>query len=157
MNLKSFIVGIISDTHGLLRPEAAKLLKGVNIIIHAGDIGGVEIVSMLKQIAPTKAIHGNVDNEKWADNFPETLELKILKKNIFVVHNVKDFKFKPEENKYDVIISGHSHKPSIKKENGILYLNPGSAGKRRFNLPITIAKLKIVGDEISARIIDLKV
>ncbi|MFZ0456736.1 MAG: metallophosphoesterase family protein [Ignavibacteriaceae bacterium] len=149
-------IGVISDTHGLLRPETEKYLGGSDIIIHAGDIGNFEIVSSLRRIAPVYAIRGNVDKENWADEFPETLELEILYKKIFIIHNIKDADIGIEK-KYDIIISGHSHKPLIKKINGILYLNPGSAGKRRFSLPISIAQINIIEDSISAEIIELNV
>ena len=155
--MKSYLIGIISDTHGLLRPEAENHLVGSDLIFHAGDIGNVEIIRKLKTIAPVEAIRGNIDKEKWADEFPETLEVEIGNKKIFMIHNKKDLDFYPEDEKFDVIISGHSHKPLIKKASGILYLNPGSAGKRRFSLPISIAKLQIVGDKLSADIIELKV
>jgi uncharacterized protein len=154
---KKFLIGVISDTHGLLRPEAQKSLIGTNIIIHAGDIGNVEIIRNLEKITPVKAIRGNIDREKWSDEFTETLNLKFEGKKIFVIHNIKDLHFIPEEKDYEIIISGHSHKPSIKNENGILYLNPGSAGKRRFNLPVSTAQIKIVDDKISVKIIELKI
>ncbi len=157
MNSKSYLVGVISDTHGLLRPEVDKYLEGSDVIVHAGDIGSVEIISKLKKIAPVKAIRGNVDKEKWFDEFPETLEFMVGDKKIFVIHNIKEIDFNLKEKKFDIIINGHSHKPVIKKENGVLYLNPGSACKRRFNLPVSIAKLLIMGDKISAKIIELKV
>jgi putative phosphoesterase len=155
--LKSYLIGVISDTHGLLRPEAENYLAGSNFIIHAGDIGNVEIISKLIKIAPVEAICGNIDNEKWAEEFQETLDFKIGNKKIFVIHNIKDLNFNPVEKKFDIIISGHSHKALIKKENEILYLNPGSAGKRRFNLPISIAKIQIIGDMVSAKIIEIDV
>ncbi len=157
LDSKSYLVGVISDTHGLLRPEAEKYLKGSDLIIHAGDIGSVEIVNKLKKLAPVKTIRGNIDKDKWTEEFPETLDLKIRNIRLFVIHNIKDLEFNHEKKKYDLIISGHSHKPSIKEENGVIFLNPGSAGKRRFNLPISIAKLKIKENKISAKIIELNV
>ena len=157
MDLKSYLVGVISDTHGLLRPEAVKNLKGSDLIIHAGDIGSVEIISILSNIAQVIAIKGNVDKEIWTEKFPETQSFQIGNKKIFVIHNIKDMEYNNEEKKFDIIISGHSHKPLIKEENGVLFLNPGSAGKRRFNLPISVAKLKIRGEKISAEIIELNV
>jgi putative phosphoesterase len=147
-------IGVISDTHGLLRPEAEKCLEGSDVIIHAGDIGNFEIIHNLRMIATIYAVRGNVDKEKWANEFPETLELEILNKKIFIIHNIKEADVNNEMN-YDNIISGHSHKPLIEKINGILYLNPGSAGKRRFNLPVTMAQIKIIEGEISAEIIEL--
>ena len=149
-------IGVISDTHGLLRKEAEKQLEVSNVIIHAGDIGDVEIINRLKQIAPVYSIKGNIDKENWADEIPEILDFKIMNKRIFVIHDIKDADISNGES-YDIIISGHSHKPLIKRDNGVLYLNPGSAGKRRFNLPISIAQIQIVEDKISAGIIELKV
>ncbi|MEJ2618538.1 MAG: YfcE family phosphodiesterase [Ignavibacteriaceae bacterium] len=122
-------IGVISDTHGLLRPEAEKCLEGSDVIIHAGDIGNFEIIHNLRMIATIYAVRGNVDKEKWANEFPETLELEILNKKIFIIHNIKEADVNNEMN-YDNIISGHSHKPLIEKINGILYLNPGSAGTK---------------------------
>jgi len=156
LNKNNYIIGVISDTHGLLRPEAEEQLGGSDIIIHAGDIGNVEIINSLRQIAPVYAIRGNVDKEKWADLFPEILNLAIFNKRIFVIHNIKDLDVS-DENSYDIIISGHSHKPFIKESKGITYLNPGSAGKRRFNLPVSMGQILIVEDKISARIIELAI
>ena len=150
----AYKIGVISDTHGLLRPEAEKYLQGNDVIIHAGDIGKFEIIKKLRKIATIYAIRGNVDNEKWANEFPDTLELEILNKKIFIIHNIKEVNASNEK-KYDIIISGHSHKPLIKKKNGILYLNPGSAGKRRFRLPVSIAQINIIEGNISAEIIEL--
>ena len=150
----AYKIGVISDTHGLLRPEAEKYLEGSNLIIHAGDIGNSAIINKLRKIATIYAIRGNVDKEKWADEFPDTLELEILNKKIFIIHNIKEVNVSNEKN-YDIIISGHSHKPLIEKINGILYLNPGSAGKRRFSLPVSIAQIKIIEGKISAEVIEL--
>lgn len=150
----AYKIGVISDTHGLLRPEAEKYLEGSNLIIHAGDIGNSAIINKLRKIATIYAIRGNVDKEKWADEFPDTLELEILNKKIFIIHNIKEVNVSNEKI-YDIIISGHSHKPLIEKINGILYLNPGSAGKRRFSLPVSIAQIKIIEGKISAEIIEL--
>ena len=156
MKKNAYEIGVISDTHGLLRPEAEKYLEGSDIIIHAGDIGTIELISKLKRIAPIYAIRGNVDKENWPDEFPETMELEILDKRIFIIHNINEFNIGNEKN-YDIIISGHSHKPLIKKMNDILYLNPGSAGKKRFSLPVSIAHVKISEDKISAELIELNV
>lgn len=150
------LIGVISDTHGFLRPETEKYLRRSNFIIHAGDIGNIEIINRLREIAPVYAVRGNTDKEKWADEFPEMLDLKIINKRIFIIHDVKDAEVNNEK-KYDIIISGHSHKPLKKKKNGVLYLNPGSAGKRRFNLPVSLAQIQIVNDKISAKIIELDI
>ena len=152
----AYKIGVISDTHGLLRPEAEKNLEGSDVIVHAGDIGNFEIINKLEKIATIYAIRGNIDKENWADEFPETLELEILNKKIFIIHNIKEVDVSNEK-KYNIIISGHSHKPLIKNINGVLYLNPGSAGKRRFNLPISIAQIKIIEGNVSTEIIELNI
>ena len=156
MKKVAYKIGVISDTHGLLRPEAEKNLEGSDVIVHAGDIGNFEIINKLEKIATIYAIRGNIDKENWADEFPETLELEILNKKIFIIHDIKEVDVRNEK-KYNIIISGHSHKPLIKKINGVLYLNPGSAGKRRFSLPISIAQIKIIEGKVSAEIIELNI
>jgi uncharacterized protein len=139
----TFRIGIISDTHGLLRPEAERALKGVNHIIHAGDIGRPEIIEALRRIAPVTAIRGNVDSGEWAREYPDTQLVRLAGKSIYVLHDLKTLNADPGAG-VDVIISGHSHVPKIDTVGGVLYLNPGSAGPRRFKLPITLATLEIV-------------
>jgi putative phosphoesterase len=139
----TFRIGIISDTHGLLRPEAERGLTGVNHIIHAGDIGRPEIVEALRRIAPVTAIRGNVDSGEWAREYPHTKLVRLAGKSIYVLHNLKTLQAHPGAG-VDVIISGHSHVPKIDTVGGVLYLNPGSAGRRRFKLPITLATLEVV-------------
>lgn len=131
-----FRIGIISDTHGLLRPEAERGLADVDHIIHAGDIGRPEIVDALRRIAPVTAIRGNVDSGEWARDYPDTKLVRLADKSIYVLHDLKTLKVDPGAG-IDVIVSGHSHVPKIDTVGGILYLNPGSAGPRRFQLPIT--------------------
>jgi putative phosphoesterase len=139
----TFRIGIISDTHGLLRPEAERGLKGVNHIIHAGDIGRPDIVEALRRIAPVTAIRGNVDSGEWAREYPDTQLVRLAGKSIYVLHDLKTLIADPGAG-IDVIISGHSHVPKIDTVRGVLYLNPGSAGPRRFKLPITLATLEVV-------------
>ena len=139
----TFRIGIISDTHGLLRPEAERGLTGVNHIIHAGDIGRPEIVEALRRIAPVTAIRGNVDSGEWAREYPDTKLVRLAGKSIYVLHDLKKLPADPGAG-VDVIISGHSHVPKIDTVGGVLYLNPGSAGRRRFKLPITLATLEVV-------------
>jgi uncharacterized protein len=139
----TFRIGIISDTHGLLRPEAETALTGVNHIIHAGDIGRPEIVEALRRIAPVTAIRGNVDSGEWAREYPDTKLVRLAGKSIYVLHDLKTLKADSGAG-VDVIISGHSHVPKIDTVGGVLYLNPGSAGRRRFKLPITLATLEVV-------------
>ena len=151
------IVGIISDTHGLLRPEALEALRGSEHIIHAGDIGAPEIIGELKTIAPVTAIRGNVDVQTWAREFPETEVVELGSKSIYVIHDVKALDLNPKAAGFDVVISGHSHKPGQETKDGLLYLNPGSAGPRRFNLPISVAKLRIEESGLRAEIVVLSV
>ena len=136
-------IGVISDTHGLLRPEAEQCLAGVAHIIHAGDIGRPEVIAGLRRIAPVIAIRGNVDTAEWAARYPDTKTVKLGGCAIHVLHDVHDLKLDPAASGIDVVISGHSHKPGIETIDGVLYLNPGSAGPRRFNLPITVATLEL--------------
>ncbi len=148
-------IGIISDTHNLLRPEAIKVLVGSDIILHAGDIGSIDIIEQLKKIAPVHAIRGNIDKSPWSHSFPNTDVVKISGKYLYVLHNINDLDLDPVAAGFDIVISGHSHEPSIKKNNGVLYINPGSAGPRRFKLPVTIAELTIDNDDIKAEIIEI--
>ncbi len=135
-------IGIISDTHGLLRHEALAALQGVEHIIHAGDIGKPEIISRLAEVAPVTAIRGNVDGAEWADAFPSTDSLELFGHRFFIIHDRNDLSFDPAKEGYGVVISGHSHRPGIETVEGVLYVNPGSAGPRRFKLPITVAILR---------------
>jgi putative phosphoesterase len=147
------VVGVISDTHGLLRPEVFEVFKDVELILHAGDIGGADILKQLKTITPTVAVRGNNDKEKWAERIPDHKKLKVGPISIYMIHDVKEV---PEPSiSSNVVISGHSHRPSIDRRNGVLYLNPGSAGPRRFKLPISVARLSIQRASVEARLITL--
>lgn len=145
-------VGIISDTHGLLRPEALALLRGVAHIVHAGDIGAPDIVPRLGQLAPVTAIAGNIDVADWARAFRPTASVVLLGRRFFVIHDRGDLDFDPAAEGYDAVISGHSHRAATQIVDGVLYLNPGSAGPRRFKLPTTVATLWIEGDTIASNI-----
>ena len=136
-------IGVISDTHGLLRPEAEKRLAGVDHIIHSGDIGRPDVLVALRRIAPVTAIRGNVDTGDWAGNYADTELVRLAGRSIYVLHDLKKLRIDPVADGIDVIVSGHSHKAAIEIVNGILYLNPGSAGPRRFKLSITLATLDI--------------
>lgn len=149
-----FRIGVISDTHGLLRPEAERGLTGVDHIIHAGDIGRPEIVDALRRIAPVTAIRGNVDSGEWARDYPDTDLVRLAGKSIYVLHDLKTLKADLGAG-IDVIVSGHSHVPKIDTVAGVLYLNPGSAGPRRFKLPITLAMLELTPDGMRPEIHDL--
>jgi uncharacterized protein len=146
------LIGIISDTHGLLRPEALERLAGVEHIIHAGDIGRPEVIEGLRVIAPTTAIRGNIDTGRWAKSYPNTARVKLGGQTIHVLHNVKDLDFDPAAAGIDVVVSGHSHRPKIETVGGVLYLNPGSAGPRRFTLPVALATLELAGDALRPRL-----
>jgi putative phosphoesterase len=148
-----FRIGIISDTHGLLRPEAERRLMGVDHIVHAGDIGRPEIVDALRRIAPVIAIRGNVDSGEWAREYPDTKLIRLAGKSIYVLHDLKTLQVDPAG--FDVIVSGHSHMPKIDTVGGVLYVNPGSAGRRRFRLPITLATLEVTPEGLRPEIHDL--
>lgn len=147
-------IGVISDTHGLLRPEALAALQGVEHILHAGDVGDIAILSRLRAIAPITAIRGNIDTWGPCAELPATDFVDLSGKIFYLVHSVKDLDINPVVAGVAVVVSGHSHRPSVEERNGILYLNPGSAGPRRFNLPISIA-LVDAGAEVAAEIVRL--
>ena len=149
-----FRIGIISDTHGLLRPEAERGLMGVDHIINAGDIGRPEIVDALRRIAPVTAIRGNVESGESVRGYPDTNLLRLAGKSIYVLHDLKTLKVDPGAG-IDVIVSGHSHVPKIDTVGGVLYLNPGSAGPRRFKLPVTLATLEVTREGMRPEIHDL--
>jgi len=134
------VVGLISDTHGLMRDEAVEALRGSELIIHAGDVGRPEILDRLRQIAPVVAIRGNIDTGPWAEALPETALANVAGVRIYVLHDVKQL---GRAAGFDVVVSGHSHQPLEERRGGILYVNPGSAGPRRFRLPITVARLDL--------------
>ncbi len=146
------IIGLISDTHGLLRSEARERLAGVDHIIHAGDIGGPEVISGLRELAPTTAIRGNIDTAPWAESYPHTEWLTLGGRTIYVLHNLNELDLDPPAAGIDVVVSGHSHRPKIETVDGVLYLNPGSAGPRRFTLPIAVATLELAGDAVRPRL-----
>lgn len=148
------LVGVISDTHGLLRPEALERLAGVAHILHAGDIGGPEIVTRLRALAPVTAIRGNVDLGDWARAFPAEATVALAGRRLHLVHDLGDLALDPAAEGIDVVVSGHSHRPRVERVGRVLYLNPGSAGRRRFRLPVTLATLELDG-AVEARLHDL--
>jgi len=152
---KAKLVGVISDTHGLLRPEAVEALKGSELIVHAGDIGGPEIIEALRAIAPVVAVRGNNDRGSWAEEFPLYDVTQVGAAFVYVLHDLKELDLKPEAAGFRVVVSGHSHKPLAEERRGVLYLNPGSAGPRRFKLPVTVARLTLNGDDARAEIVTL--
>jgi len=157
LGVKTILIGVISDTHGLLRPEAAKALHGVELIIHAGDVNQPEILSALKNIAPTVSVRGNVDHGIWAQGLPRTRSVEVGEIRILVIHNLDDLGVDPAADGFAAVISGHSHKPSIARKNGVLFLNPGSAGPKRFKLPVTISLVRVTGDRVEAELVKLDV
>ncbi len=155
--IQSHLVGVISDTHGLVRPEALRALRGVELILHAGDVGAPEVLSALRMIAPVYSVRGNVDREDWAWNLPKARTVKVGGYTLYLLHDLHSLDLDPAAGGFRVVISGHSHHPSTEQRNGVLYLNPGSAGPRRFRLPVSVALLKIEGDFLEARLVELKV
>lgn len=148
-------VGIISDTHGLLRPQAIAALRGCDRIIHGGDIGKPQILEELSALAPVTAVRGNNDKGSWAENLPETLRLEIDGICVYVLHDLAQLDIDPQETGMRVVVSGHSHRPLIAERDGVLFINPGSAGPRRFRLPIAVAELVIDGQSVTPRIVEL--
>ena len=148
-------VGLISDTHGLLRPEALAALAGVEAIIHGGDIGGPEVLKRLAALAPVHAVRGNNDQGSWAGKLPVTLMLPLAGVRILVVHDVKELRVAPGADRPQVVVSGHSHEPGVLEREGVLFVNPGSAGPRRFKLPVTVGYLTIVNGSAEAELRNL--
>lgn len=148
-------VGLISDTHGLLRPQAVAALQGSDFIVHGGDIGDAGILDALAAIAPLTVVRGNNDREAWAGAIPETAFLKAGGVYIYAIHDLSQIDIDPAGAGVRVVISGHSHQPKVEERDGVLYVNPGSAGPRRFKLPIAVAELIVDGDAVSARIVEL--
>ena len=137
------IIGLISDTHGLLRQEALRALEGSDVIIHAGDVGAPEILKELRRLAPVVAVKGNVDTDAWCAELPETAMADAGSSLVYVLHDLKALDLKPAAAGIAMVVSGHSHKPVCEERGGVLYVNPGSAGPRRFNLPVTVARVDL--------------
>jgi hypothetical protein len=148
-------IGLISDTHGLLRPEALDVLRGSDFIVHAGDIGE-DILEPLSTIAPVTAVRGNNDRASWADRIGETEWLRFGEITLHVLHDLADLAIDPKAAGVDVVVTGHSHRPKIERRGGVLHVNPGSAGPLRFNLPVSVALMQISGREVTARIVELE-
>lgn len=149
------LVGLISDTHGLVRPEALDALRGVELILHAGDVGNSQVLEALRRIAPVVAVRGNNDRGEWAEELPAREVVTIGRVSIYMLHDLKELDIDASEAGYRVVVSGHSHKPSVVERGAVLYVNPGSAGPRRFKLPISIAHLRARGEEVEAQLIQL--
>lgn len=157
MPAREFFVGVISDTHGLLRPEALDALRGSDMIIHAGDVGKPEVIDRLGEVAPVHVVCGNIDQGSWAAALPMTELVTLGEHRLFVLHDISQLDVDPAAAGFAAVVFGHSHRPSIETRNGVLFLNPGSAGPRRFKLPITVARVKTSGRHIRADIVDLGV
>lgn len=152
---RKFTVGLISDTHGLLRPGAVDALRGSDVIIHAGDIGDPQILAELSRLAPVTAVRGNVDKGPWAASLPDTAVLEAGGAVIFVIHNVAELDLDPAAAGFHAVVSGHSHQPGSREKDGVLFVNPGSAGPRRFTLPIALGRLHVAGSRVTADLIEL--
>jgi putative phosphoesterase len=150
-------IGVISDTHGLLRPQAVAALRGCSPIIHAGDIGRPEILDELRHLAPVFAVRGNVDKGPWAMQLPETEIVTVEDFWLYVLHDLNALDLEPATAGFHALITGHSHQPKIETKDGVLYLNPGSAGPRRFDLPVSVGRLILSGTDMRAEIINLEV
>ena len=153
--MKTSRIGVISDTHGLLRPEALAALRGSDYIVHAGDIGDLDILKKLAAVAPVTAIRGNVDREAWAQKIPATTVLEVGGISIFVLHNLAELDLKPDAGGFGVVVCGHSHVARQETKSGVLYFNPGSAGPRRFRLPVTVGRLIVKDGKVSGEIIEI--
>ena len=149
------MVGIISDTHGLLRPEAVSALTGCDLILHAGDVGSAEVLEGLRAVAPVHAVRGNVDRGDWADILPESAVVAVRGMHFYLVHNIADLDLDPAASGFAAVVTGHSHQPQVKSKAGVVYINPGSAGPRRFRLPVCLARAVLRGDDIRAEIVTL--
>jgi len=149
-------IGIISDTHGLMRPQALDALRGSELVVHAGDIGAPEVLDALRALAPLVAIRGNNDIDAWARDLPETANFDVAGRKFHLLHDLKAITLDPLQARIAAVVSGHSHKPKVETRNGVLYLNPGSAGPRRFSLPVTLARLTVDERAMDAEIVELR-
>jgi uncharacterized protein len=150
------LIGVISDTHGLVRPQALEALAGVDMILHAGDIGNPTVLDNLREIAPVVAVRGNNDKGEWAESLANYEVVEVGTVSIYILHDLKELEIKPD-GIFQVVVSGHSHKPAIEERRGVLYVNPGSAGPRRFSLPVSLAHLRVEGSTVNADLIKLSV
>jgi len=154
---KRWDIGVISDTHGLVRPEALAALHGVDRIVHAGDIGSADVLARLETIAPVSAVRGNNDRGPWAEALPLTEVVPIGDVSLYLLHDLHELDLEPRAAGFAAVISGHSHQPRVDEKDGVLYLNPGSAGPRRFKLPISLARLTVAGTRVTARLVTLEI
>jgi putative phosphoesterase len=150
-------IGIISDTHGLMRREALEALRDSDVVVHAGDVGSPDVLQALRRLAPVFAVRGNVDRDPWATALPATQIVEVDGREIYVLHDLEALNLDPAAAGFHAVVFGHSHQPSMTTKGGVLYVNPGSAGPRRFRLPVSVAKLKIGPGDPPAEIIHLRV
>jgi uncharacterized protein len=150
-------IGVISDTHGLLRPQAVAALQGSALIIHAGDVGRTEILDELRKIAPVVAVRGNVDRDAWADRLPQSEIVEHAGVRLYVLHILEELDLDPPTAGFHAVITGHTHRPKMETKDGVLYFNPGSAGPRRFILPVSVGRLSITDGKLRGEIIHLQV
>jgi uncharacterized protein len=156
MRRREIIVGVISDTHGLLRPEAIQALRGSDMIIHAGDVGNSAIIDQLRDIAPSFVVRGNIDKGGWAARLPTTELVVVGRHQFFVLHEISTFDVDPVAAGFAAVVFGHSHRPSVETRDEVLFLNPGSAGPRRFNFPVSVARISVSGRWIRPEIVKLQ-
>jgi hypothetical protein len=154
---KAKLIGLISDTHGLLRKEALAALRGSELIVHAGDVGKQEILEELKRVAPVVAVRGNIDTAAWAAVLPQTAVAEVDGALIYVLHDVNALDLNPRASGFRIVVSGHSHKPGKTERDGVLYINPGSAGPRRFQLPVTVARLNVSTQPHELEFVELEI
>jgi putative phosphoesterase len=155
--MSEIVVGLISDTHGVLRPEAVEALRGCDLLIHAGDVGALEILERLGALAPTFAVRGNVDTGAWAAGLPVTEVVEVDGRSLFVLHDLAELDLDPAAAGFAAVVSGHSHQPVVHRRNGVFFINPGSAGPRRFKLPVTVAVVRVTADDVRPEIVELDV
>lgn len=157
MKRQRYGLGVISDTHGLLRPEAVDMLRGSDLIVHAGDVGSPEVLRELEELAPVIAVRGNNDHGPWAEALPLTADFELGRASIYVIHDVKELPIDPRAAGHSVVIAGHSHRPLSETRDGVLFFNPGSAGPRRFKLPISVGHIIIEGSRVSGLLETLEI
>jgi uncharacterized protein len=153
---KTLVAGLIADTHGLLRPEVARALAGVEVILHAGDVGHPDVLPALEQIAPVWVVRGNIDRGPWAERLPQTQVVELGGKLIYMVHDLLFLDLNPRLAGFAAVVSGHTHRPLLETREGVLYINPGSAGPRRFRLPVSVARLVVAQGELAVEVVELE-
>ncbi len=151
------LIGVISDTHGLLRPQVVDAFRGVELIVHAGDVGKEHVLEQLREIAPVAAVRGNVDIARWATRLSEREVIKVEQVELYVLHDLSKLDLDPSAAGFRAVIYGHSHRPFVNEKGGVLYLNPGSAGPQRFDLPVSVALLQIEDGAVQARLVQLEI